>query len=811
MLIIRLPCDSPTMGDTTANWGNELIFTASRRALLASVALLASTPVWAQDTTPTPTPENAAPTTAAASSDQGVAGAQTASTDENGVGDIVVTAERRSENIQRVPLSVSAVRGEDLRSFQAGGDDILALSGRVPGLYVETTTGRIFPRFYIRGLGNIDFYLGASQPVSIVQDDVVLEHVVLKSNPVFDVAQTEVLRGPQGSLFGRNTTAGIIKFDTIRPSQQFEARAAASYGSYDTVTVDAGVGGPIVADKLAFRVSALYQHRDDWVDNVFTGTSADGTVTPKKNAMGGFDERDVRLQLLATPVDRLSILLSGRARDYDGTSTLFHRAALIKGSNDVSAEPRDRVAYDEAQNNPQRYKSYGGSAHIAYDLDLATITSITAYETAHGFSRGDTDGGAAANFPVNGVPNGFGESQGNLRDLDQWTQELRVASNGDTDFKWQFGGFLFDSRDTTDFYQRAYFLTTAARNPNNWVRLRNVNTSYAVFGQASYRFTPALTLTAGGRVTEDNKDTRLIKTANTAAGVVTYRGRTDVALSDTQPSWDVSALYEATPSLNLYARVARGFRGPTIQGRSAVFNSDFTTAESETNVSWEAGFKSQLSDNTLRFNASAFTYTVKDIQLNGNDVNGNGVLFNADKARAYGLEAEADWRPIRSLAFGVGLSLLRSEIKDPRVYAQVCALNGVVVCTVEDPTIKVGANTFAQINGEPLPNAPEYNVDVTARYDQPLGNGGKAFVAGDFNIQGYTQFVLYRTKEFTANGNYEAGVKLGYVTPGDRFELAVFGRNITNQKNLKGVIENYMAAVFNEPRVIGVSFSARTH
>ncbi|HEX8418821.1 MAG TPA: TonB-dependent receptor plug domain-containing protein, partial [Sphingomonas sp.] len=174
-----------------------------------------------------------------------------AAVDENGLGDIVVTAERRSENIQRVPLSVSAIRGEDLRTFQAGGDDILALSGRVPGLYVETTTGRIFPRFYIRGLGNIDFYLGASQPVSIVQDDVVLEHVVLKSNPVFDVAQTEVLRGPQGSLFGRNTTAGIIKFDTIRPSQTFEARAAGSFGSFNTVTFDGGVGGPIVADKLA--------------------------------------------------------------------------------------------------------------------------------------------------------------------------------------------------------------------------------------------------------------------------------------------------------------------------------------------------------------------------------------------------------------------------------------------------------------------------------------------------------------------------------------------------------------------------------
>ena len=144
---------------------------------------------------------------------------------------------RRHDRHRRAPLGKPAERAglggrgraaTSCATFQAGGDDTLALSGRVPGLYAETTTGRIFPRFYIRGLGNIDFYLGASQPVSIIQDDVVLEHVVLKSNPVFDVEQVEVLRGPQGSLFGRNTTAGIIKFDTIRPSQDFQGRATAS-------------------------------------------------------------------------------------------------------------------------------------------------------------------------------------------------------------------------------------------------------------------------------------------------------------------------------------------------------------------------------------------------------------------------------------------------------------------------------------------------------------------------------------------------------------------------------------------------------
>ena len=773
--------------------------TALRALLLLSAAF--GVPAIAQET------PSAASTSGAGVGDQ---------TGDGTLGDIVVTAERRAENTLKVPVSVGVVSGESLRTFTAGGDDtLLSLSGRVPGLYVETTTGRIFPRFYIRGLGNIDFYLGASQPVSIIQDDVVLEHVVLKSNPVYDVAQVEVLRGPQGSLFGRNTTAGIIKFATIRPSEEFSSRASASVGSYFSNNVDLGVGGPLIADLLSVRLSALVQHRENWIDNTFAGVSQDSTATPRRKAMGGFDDRNVRMQLRITPGDRLMVDVSGHARWYDGTSTIFHRAALKKGSNDVSAEPRDRIALDEGNDNPQGYDTYGTSVQAAYDLGGATLTSITAYETTSGYSRGDTDGGAAANFPVGGVPNGFGQSQGNIRDLDQWTQEVRLASPIGGRFTWQVGGYYFENRDITEFHQRTFFLTTAARNPNNWVRLHDVNTSWSGFGQASFAATDRLTLTLGGRVTEDKKRTELLKPVLNVAGVSQYpaAARRDVTLKSTEPSFDAAVLYQSSTDLSFYARVARGFRGPTIQGRSAVFNSDFTTANSETILSWEAGVKSNLLGNTLRLNATVFGYRVNDIQLNGNDSNGNGVLFNADKAQAYGFEGDATWRPVPNLTLGVGLSLLHSEIRDKRVFAQVCTLNGQTVCTVLNPTITrpvFGTPTqFAQIDGEPLPNAPEYNVDATARYDLPLASGGRAFISGDFNIQGYTQFVLYRTREFTANGNFEAGLKVGYAAPNDAYEVAVFARNLTNEKNLKGVIENYMAAVFNEPRIIGVQLSGR--
>jgi iron complex outermembrane receptor protein len=369
------------------------------------------------------------------------AAAQTPAAEDN-LGDIVVTAQRRSENLQKVPVSVGVLQGADLRNFTAGGGDtLLELANRVPGLYAETTTGKIFPRFYIRGLGNIDFYLGASQPVSIIQDDVVLEHVVLKSNPVFDVNQIEVLRGPQGTLFGRNTTAGIIKFDTNKPTNDYEGRATASYGSYNTVSVDAGVGGPIVKDVLSFRVSGLYQRRDNWIDNSYTGPSDDGTVGGK-NKLGGFEEKDVRLQLMLTPPETgFTGIVSAHARNYSGTSTIFHRGAIKLGTNDVSAEPRDSIALDEGHNNPQAYRTYGGSFNAKNDFGAVTLTSITAYESTSGYSRGDTDGGAAVNFAGGKF---YGESQGRVRDLDQLSQELRLASNGTGRFKWQIGGIYFE-------------------------------------------------------------------------------------------------------------------------------------------------------------------------------------------------------------------------------------------------------------------------------------------------------------------------------------------------------------------------------
>ena len=776
--------------------------------LLAGAAWAAMTPAAHAQTAP----DSVAATTPAA--DQ--------TTDDNA---IVVTAQRRSENTLRVPIAVSVIKPETLHDYDAaGGDTLLSLSGKVPSLYVETSTGRIFPRFYIRGLGNIDFYLGASQPVEVIQDDVVEEHVVLKSNPVFDVGGVEVLKGPQGSLFGRNTTAGIVKFDSAQPSQTWQGQASASYGTYNSVNVDAGIGGPLTQDgMLSFRLSGLYQHRDNWISNTYSGPSDDGTVGGK-DVLNGFDERDVRLQLLAKPSDAFSLRLSGHYRDYSGHASIFYRGSIVPGTNAVpDSFDRSVVSYDEAQNNPQAYKTHGVSLKAAYDFGGATLTSITAWEHASGYSRGDTDGGAAADF--GGVaPNycavGCGQSQGRLRGLDQWTEEVRLASPDTGRFKWQLGGMYFDQRDRTEFDQRSFFLTSnalgTAPNPNNFVLLRDKNTSWAAFGQVSYDLTDALTATGGVRVSKDSKYTNLLLHPNFATLTVPKSApassyacgtATVCRLSDTQPSWDASLLYRVSPEASFYARVARGFRGPTIQGWSAVFASAYTTADSETNTSYEAGVKTAFWGGRMHFNAAGFYYVVDNIQLNGNDANGNGVLFNANRGKGYGAEAELDARPVPNLHIGMGLSLLHTEIDDTSVYAQVGAAGGVLSQTVLNPTVRIGNNYYAQINNNPFPNAPDYNLNVNARYDLPLNEQTRLFVSTDFNMQGKTDYTLYRTVEYTSDGNYELGGKIGVAF--GRYEAAVFARNLTNTKNLVDVIDtsNYRAGIYNDPRVIGVMIS----
>ncbi len=207
--------------------------------------------------------------------------------------EIVVTAQKREQSFKDVPIAISVISGDLVHDYLGSAENIRALTNRVPSLNIESSNGRTQPRIYLRGQGNIDFDNNANQPVLMVYDEIALENSVLRSMPLFDVDRIEVLRGPQGTLFGRNTNAGTIKIDSVRPTFETEGYASVAYGVRDTVALEAAIGGEL-SGGVAARLSLKYQQRDDWIDNTVNGPGDD---------FGEFDEFAWRLQLLFQPGD----------------------------------------------------------------------------------------------------------------------------------------------------------------------------------------------------------------------------------------------------------------------------------------------------------------------------------------------------------------------------------------------------------------------------------------------------------------------------------------------------------------------------
>ena len=690
---------------------------------------------------------------------------------------IIVTANRREENLQDVPVSAGILDASRVDTIFAAGADTTALAGQVPGLNVESSNGRVAPRFYIRGLGNTDFDLAASQPVSVLMDDIVLENVTLKSFPIFDVERIEVLRGPQGTLFGRNTPAGIVKIDTVKPSNEYDVRASVSYGSYNTLAIEGAVGAPIVEDLLAIRVSGLVQSRDDWVDNGFTG---------EDDVYGGYLDFAFRGQLLFTPGDRFSALASAQYRNLDGSSTLFRANILGPGNNDLNANyDRDTVYYDAGGGNVAEYEIFGASLKMDYEFDGATLTSISGYYESEGSSRGDIDGGYGASFlPFMGpgfIP--FPSDTQDSIDLKQYTQEVRLASDTDGPFSWQIGGFYFDS----DFD-----VTTVGFDFPPPVTVNHTNESWAVFGQGTYQLTEMLKFTAGLRWTDDQKDFIVVSGA----------APQPVSVSDDRLSWDVSLFADLSDDASLYGRVASGFRAPTIQGRDVAFFAPPSVAQSEKIMSYEVGFKSELADRRVRLNGAVFYYTVEDPQFTAVGGGGNLVqLINANKGEAWGFELDSAFQITSDFLVTLGVSYNNTEIKDPNLAVGICAQ-----CTVTDPLVNINGTDRALVDGNPFPNAPEWSGDITARYGVPMGEAGELFIYTDWTYLGETNFLLYQSQEFNAGSRIEGGLKIGYAGDNGAWEIAAFARNITNEDNVQGVIDfNNNTGFVNEPRIFGVS------
>jgi len=722
------------------------------------------------------------------------ASAEEAEQEVVGIEVIEVTARKRVENVKDVPISVSALTPKKLEVLGSSGMDVRALSGKIPSLLIESSFGRTFPRFYIRGLGNTDFDLLASQPVSLVYDDVVLENALTKGMPMFDIERVEVLRGPQGTLFGRNTTAGIVKVQSKKPTQDFDATVSGSYGSYGSTDFRVAVGGGLT-DTLSARVALLQQDRDDYIDNKAPGFE-------KNDQLGGYSETAGRLQLLWEPSDEFSALFNYHFRDAEANSRIF-RANIIKpGTNDlVSDFDRETVFQDAASRNDQTVEMQGGSLKLEYDMGDYTLTSVSGYESAEIFSVGDIDGGYGASFlPYMGP--GFipfpSETGAKMPDHKQLTQELRLSSNELGKFDYQVGFFYFNE----DLTINNLSFDTLANGAQNGIAVQDMETTaWAIFASMDYEVSDKMSINGGLRYSDDERkwDGTLVQSP---FGAPSFSEKTDV--DDSQVSGDLSVNYRYSDLTNVYGRIAKGYRAPSIQGRNLLFSGNATTADSETVTSIETGFKTTTENNMGRLDGAVFYYEVKDQQLTAVGGGGNlATLLNAEKAVGYGFELDGEYFLTADVVVAASISYNNTELQQDDLGVAPCGGG----CTVTDT---VNAEGFALIDGNSLPQSPEWISNISLRWAKEIGEGEMYFYT-DWSYRSEVNFFLYESKEFEGDALMEGGVRLGYEWYGDdvEYEVAVFGRNITDEEKLTGAIDfNNLTGYTNEPRFWGVEFKA---
>ncbi len=756
-----------------------------RHALTVAIALmLPAQAAFAQDAQPTTTTESSATT----------------------LDTVQVTAQRRVENLQDVPVSVSTINAQDLDILGSGGTDVRFLSGRVPSLNIESSFGRAFPRFYIRGYGNTDFRLNTSQPVSLVYDDVVQENPILKGFPVFDLDRVEVLRGPQGSLFGRNSPAGVVKFESARPSQEFDGYGKLGVGTDNMVNFEGAVGGAI-SENWSARASALFQRRDDWVTNDYPGPN---------DAFEGYDESAGRVQFLYDGGE-WNLLLNAHARHLNGTARLFRANIIEPGTNDlVDGFNEDRVTLNGL--NHSELDSQGASARLSWNLsDAYTLYAITGYESVETYSRGDIDGGTADGPGF--IPFQSETADGIPRHA-QWTQEFRLESNTGTPWNWQGGVFYFNEDYDVESFS---YDSLAGGAQDGYERVRQTNDSWAIFAATTWQATEALELRAGVRYTWDEKELNVLDYWNTGfapcigptLGIIPGPvlctkedllaaegpgGTLSAAPEDKKFSWDLAATYEINDDVNLYGRVATGYRGSSIQAAGA-FNR-MSVAAPETSISYEAGVKADLWNNRARINAGVFYYKVEDQQLTavGGSSNAN-VLINAEESVGQGFEMDFQAYLTDNLLVTLGSSYNDTEIKDADLAVSVCAQ-----CTVTDP---LDANGKALIDGNELPQAPKWTHNLTARWGIPMDDGNEFYVFTDWVYRSDLNFFLYDSVEFTGKSLTEGGLRVGYSWNYGKYDVALFGRNITDEVQVVGAIDfNNLTGMINEPRTMGVEFRA---
>ena len=694
--------------------------------------------------------------------------------------EVVVTAQKREQSMQDVGISVTAFTGNQIRELGlTKSTDIVSMT---PGLNYTTPQAEGSQiNFFLRGVGLNDFTDSNENPVAVYVDDVYRGAMGGLSFQLFDIERVEVLRGPQGTLYGRNTTGGLVSFVTVRPSDELGGYAQATGGENSQFGFEGAIGGPIT-DSLLGRLSVATSQYDPYVNN---------RIGQDYNEL---DSQAARGQLKWLINDRIDLLLSGNYAKNEANVGAWQHQSTKFGADGVTptALPRnedfwgtcpgcDVFGYADTDGDPWAgdydrkgevyVKSDGGAATVNWQLaDELAFTSITAYQEVKRNQEEDTDAGPvplAPSFPAN---------------TDQFTQEFRLSGSQSDKARWTAGMFYFDNDVHATYTLDALGLDYVYLDTET----KQSTESWAAYGQYEYELTAQWVLIAGLRYTTEEKkinykgyDLSGIFEAETAAGNIPLTPTrptpsstfiyTEGTVGDQAKQTDdpvtgkLELDYKPTEDLLLYTSYSRG-------SKSAGFNTGFLDETGifasnspatvpfgeETLDAYEVGFKSTLADNTVRLNGAMFYYDYSDVQTFRFELL-NQIIFNTD-AEYWGGELELVAAPVEGLDLMVGAAYLDTTVKDVPGYDGV------------------GRDRTAV-------SAPDWSVSAAARYEWDMFKGIMAGVV-TYSYQGETYFDIQNQDTAREAGYSVTNVRLEWTSPEQQYTLTTFVDNVFDEEYL---------------------------
>lgn len=712
-----------------------------------------------------------------------VAGPAIAQTDSGGatggVSDIIVTAQKRTENAQNVAVAITALSSEDIAA--SGVTSTEDLRAAVPSLNVTTAVGGFgLPR--IRGIGATGQGAGIENPVAVYVDGVYYGSAIGALQSLFDVEQVAVLKGPQGTLFGRNATGGLIQITTRKPTHDYTASARFGYGNYDTVNAAAYVSGGIT-NTVAFSLSGQYENRDKgFGKNLFTGND----VRTDRNY-------SVRGKLLWEPADGTAVTLSGDLfgrNSVDPAFSTFGRNSLGQNVPQLIASlggdsQRDIYAdFDPVL----RARQKGVGLTIDQELGGINLRSITAYRRTKLRTFFDPDGTVQPRLRIDN--NNYDK---------QFTQEIDLISDNDGPFNWVVGGFYMKSSAGQE-PGRTTGLTTFGGNGYSDDYTDISLESFAGFADGTYELGENTKITAGVRYTYDKRgiDGRRI-TFNGATGVTTTTEFADEERTFKKVSWRLSVDHRLSREMMVYASYNRGFRSGTFVPQIAT---PFSVLEPEVVDAYEIGTKTDLFDRKLRLNVAGYYYDQSAVQVI-QVIAGVQNVYNARKgAKIYGIDADltlqvtdnlrlfggANWTHARYNEFTDAIISIPYPVAagfTPTSYTYVDSKTGATVAnttclgTFGAPTAQLGGNCLIRgdASGNKLQNTPDVTFSVGGSLDVPTSIGKFTLAGNYYYNDGFVGTVDERVKQASYN---TVDMSLTWKDLSDAFYVRLWGKNLTD-------------------------------